>query len=278
MLELAFRLEYYDTNLTQAYRWVVAQVAVNIFFLVTLVLDWLILGFKQSYSRHPRVFSETLAQAFFALFFYYGFSHKWQGMKESAGLNVVGPDSTQINAERQEVAFNLVKILEAIVIVRIIRLTIYLDEIKTFRIIMESVKCLLAPFWSILTVLYSIFFIYALTGMLLFGGMITADTEAIRNNDSTPANWGLVNFNDFPSSLVTLFSLMVVNNWFITVEMYTILWGSRSVLLFFVTFYAIAVLVGLNIIVCFAIDMYSAIRRLDLEQTAHEEKLYQLAL
>lgn len=175
-------------------------------------------------------------------------------------------------------AFNLVKILEAIVIVRIIRLTIYLDEIKTFRIIMESVKCLLAPFWSILTVLYSIFFIYALAGMWLFGGLITADTEAIRNNDSTPANWGLENFNDFPSSLVTLFSLMVVNNWMITVEMYTIIWGSRSVLIFFVSFYAIAVLVGLNIIVCFAIDMYSAIRRLDTEQTAHEEKLYQLAL
>lgn len=143
---------------------------------------------------------------------------------------------------------------------------------------MESLKCLLAPFWSILTVLYSIFAIYGLTGMLLFGGMITADTEAIRNNDSTPNNWGLVNFNDYASSMVTLFTLMVVNNWFITVEMYAILCETRTVMIYFVTFYIIAVLIGLNIIVCFAIDMYSAIRKLDLEQTAHEEKLYQLAL
>lgn len=61
IVELAFRLEYYDTNLAQANRWVLGQVVVNIFFLVTLILDWLILGLKQSYSRHPRVFAETLA-------------------------------------------------------------------------------------------------------------------------------------------------------------------------------------------------------------------------
>jgi hypothetical protein len=36
----------------------------------------------------------------------------------------------------------------------------------------------------------------------------------------------------------------------------------------------VAVLIGLNIIVCFAIDMYAAIRRLDAVQTEHEEKLY----
>ena len=68
----------------------------------------------------------------------------------------------------------MIKLLEAVIIVRMIRLCIYLDEIKTFRTIMESLKCLLSPFWSILTVIFSIFFIYALIGMKLFGGMITS--------------------------------------------------------------------------------------------------------
>lgn len=49
------------------------------------------------------------------------------------------------------------------------------------------------------------------------------------------------------------------------------------VLIYFVTFYNWGVLVGLNIIVAFAIDMYGAVERLDKKKTEHEEKLYKLA-
>lgn len=157
---------------------------------------------------------------------------------------------------------------------RILRLLIYLDEIKTFRIIVESIKSLLSPFWSILTVLFSIFYIFSLAGMWIWGGRVNLEIEEIRNNDSTPDIWGLNNFNDFISSFITLFGLMVVNNWMITAEMYVNISQSRWMLLYFVLFYAIAVLVGLNIIVCFAIDMYSSIRRLDAEQSSHQEKMF----
>lgn len=57
---------------------------------------------------------------------------------------------------------------------------------------------------------------------------------------------------------------MVVNNWFVNAEMYRIISGyNQFVLVFFVTFYNWGVLVGLNIIVAFAIDMYGAVERLD---------------
>ena len=172
-------------------------------------------------------------------------------------------EDTSANALEQELVFNMVKALEVMVMVRILRLSVYLEEIKTFRIIMQTLKSLLSPFWSVLTVLFSIFYIYALIGMFLFGGKVTMETEEIRNNDTTPDNWALMNFNDFASSFVTLFGLMVVNNWMITAEMYVRIADNKAVLLFFVTFYILAVLVGLNIIVCFAIDMYESIRRLE---------------
>jgi hypothetical protein len=56
--------------------------------------------------------------------------------------------------------------------------------------------------------------------MFIFGGLVNTKTDVIRNNDSTPLNWVLNNFNDFGMSFVTLFELMVVNNWMITTEMY----------------------------------------------------------
>lgn len=175
--------------------------------------------------------------------------------------------------------FQMIKILEVVAIVRNLRLAIYLQEIQTFKLIIEAIKCLLSPFWSILTVLFSIFYMFALLGMYLWGGLVSLDEEAITNNDSTPDNWALNNFNDFTTSFVTLFELMVVNNWMITAEMYVNINGNNKwALLYFVAFYILAVLVGLNIVVCFAIDMYASIRRLDSEQREHEDKLYKLAL
>jgi ABC-type protease/lipase transport system fused ATPase/permease subunit len=71
---------------------------------------------------------------------------------------------------------------------------------------------------------------------------------------------------------------MIVNNWFITAEMFVNISNNSWVRLYFVAFYLLAVLVGMNIIVCFAIDMYSSIKRLDSEQRVHEDKLFALAL
>ena len=113
--------------------------------------------------------------------------------------------------------------------------------------------------------------------MIFFSGGITIYTPEIRNNDTTPDLYALLNFNDMSSSYVTLFVLMIVNNWQVIAEMYVSIFGTKWVLIFFVTFYIWSVLIGLNIIVCFAIDMYAAIERLDKEKTMHEDKLYKIA-
>lgn len=127
------------------------------------------------------------------------------------------------------------------------------------------------------SVMFSIYYIYAFLGMVFFGGKIDFENEAIRNNDATPDIWALNNFNDFANSYLVLFELTIVCNWMITTEMYEQVIGTKWVLLYFVSFYIIGVLVGMNILVCFAIDMYQSIGRLDNEQSAHEQKLYELA-
>ncbi len=181
-----------------------------------------------------------------------------------------GEDFFVYQAFLQELLHNVVKLLEAIIIIRVLRIAVYLDEIKTFRIIMETMKSLLTPFWSMLSVMFSIFYIYSVIGIAIFGGKVDFDSEAIRNNDSTPDIWALNNFNDFTNAYLVLFELTIVNNWQVTAEMYVALMETRLVLLYFVSFYIIAVLVGMNILVCFAIDMYQSICRLDNEQTVHE--------
>ena len=61
-VEIAFRERFYQKSSEQINSWFAYCIVVNIFFLGTLVLDWVILGFKRSFQRHPRVATETITQ------------------------------------------------------------------------------------------------------------------------------------------------------------------------------------------------------------------------
>ena len=60
--------------------------------------------------------------------------------------------------------------------------------------------------------LYTVMFFYAVMGEFFFAGEITVNT--VRNaNMSASKLYYLINFNDLYSSMVTLFHILVVNNW-----------------------------------------------------------------
>lgn len=60
---------------------------------------------------------------------------------------------------------------------------------------------------------------------------------------------------------------MVVNNWMVQVQMYVDIMDSNTYYRFyFCLFYYFSVVIGINIVVAFAIDMYSSVERLDIER------------
>jgi nitrogen fixation protein FixH len=56
---------------------------------------------------------------------------------------------------------------------------------------------------------------------------------------------------------------MIVNNWQFISLMYEAVHGTKWVRLYFITFYYFGVIIGINIILAFAIDMYSAVIRME---------------
>ena len=61
-------------------------------------------------------------------------------------------------------------------------------------------------------------------------------------------------------SLVTLFILLVVNNWFVIVKMYVdIKLGNTAWRAFFIAYYYFGVSICMNIVVSFCLDMYGAV-------------------
>ena len=116
------------------------------------------------------------------------------------------------------------------------------------------------------SVLMIIYYFFALLGMSLFGGLIKRDMPVISGTD-IPPTYHLDNFNDFFSAILTLFTLMVVNNWNVTVEMYVLVTGNNLWYRFyFIFFWYFSVIIGINIFVAFALDMYASVERLDQER------------
>lgn len=154
-----------------------------------------------------------------------------------------------------------------------LKLLTLLYEITVMRIIIETVRNLTKPLMYLSGVLFTIYYFFALLGMFLFGGLVQKDLPVIQQDSSIPDTYHLDNFNDLISSLVTLFTLMVVNNWMVQVQMYVdIMDGNTYYRFYFVLFYLFSVVIGINIVVAFAIDMYASVERLDFER----EKTLQL--
>lgn len=75
----------------------------------------------------------------------------------------------------------------------------------------------------------------------------------------------LNNFNDFASAFVTMFELMVVNNWHVVANMYYDVTDNKWVYVYFIVLFYFTAVIGMNMVIGFAIDMYNSIERLDLQ-------------
>ena len=81
-----------------------------------------------------------------------------------------------------------------------------------------------------------------------------------------------MNFNDFGAAILTLFPLMVVNNWFVIVQIYVDITGTRFTRLYFIAFWFLSVMVFLNIVVAFALEVYSSVEETILAQESKPQK------
>ena len=86
--------------------------------------------------------------------------------------------------------------------------------------------------------------------MGVFGGKMTHDANW---PDGANPLYAYTNFNDFASALFTLWYLLCVNNWFVVMDAVAALASDWS-RLYFLSWYALAVVVMSNLIVAHVID------------------------
>ncbi|KAL3317681.1 Two pore calcium channel protein 2 [Cichlidogyrus casuarinus] len=104
------------------------------------------------------------------------------------------------------------KLFVVLVLLRSVRLVVYFEKLRKLALGMLDMPRYFAP---VLSILWSLYYIYALVGMHAYAGLIKVIPDEELNTCGTYENNGYwpLNFDDFASSLVTLWTLMINNNW-----------------------------------------------------------------
>ncbi|XP_044739100.1 two pore calcium channel protein 1-like isoform X2 [Chrysoperla carnea] len=176
--------------------------------------------------------------------------------------------------------------LRLVVIFRPLRLIRLYKMKKRYRDVFGTLVILFPLLCSVFLVMLVVYYFFAIIGMELFAGYdmknccvnsTVEDFYKYNSNGTTALGYYyLNNFDDIITSMVTLFELAVVNNWFITMTAYAIVMSPWS-RIFFMLFY-ICMLVVITIIVAsvleafrFRIQYKRQTSKLEEERMLHEQ-------
>jgi hypothetical protein len=129
-----------------------------------------------------------------------------------------------------------------------------IDETK---LVIRTFVSLVPSFSNLLGVLVVVFYLFSMLGITLFGGLVYAENSSIFSDTEVPPNYVYNNFNDFASSSIVLFELLVVNNWWVIARVFSNATDNYAQW-FFLGFYLVAPFIVLNILISFVIEMFNS--------------------
>jgi two pore calcium channel protein 1 len=152
-------------------------------------------------------------------------------------------------------------IVQKIAFLRILRVLRAYRALPHFGLLIRTFATILPIFARYIVVMVTVYYIFAVLGMELFAGKIRppeVDPTIVHRLNGTEylesAYWD-VTFDSMGRAYTTLFALMVVNNWAVTMEGYAAA-TNRWYMVFFYLWYFVIVIVVLNIVTAFLLDDY----------------------
>lgn len=160
--------------------------------------------------------------------------------------------------------------LDFLMVLRVIRIFKIFHTINRFRVVINTILHILPSMATYGGVLLVFYYFFAIIGMEIFQGKISfhgydedgqsvADkfcgNSRLKESEFYRDHYCRNNFNDLVSSMVTLFELMVVNQWHVLTEGHVLV-TSRVARIFFFVFHFLCVIVVLNIFSAFVIEAF----------------------
>lgn len=165
--------------------------------------------------------------------------------------------------------------MQIVILFRLFRISPFLYELEQWNFFARAVNVMKGPFFNLVFCLFSVYYLWTLIGIEIYGGKIDTqlfvDVADLNPDTEIGPTYMWLNFNDFASGLLTLFSMMLFNNWqFIWAQFNFAIESDLITNGFFLTFMCVSQYVIINIIMAFVIDVYTSIE--DQVRNEKEEK------
>ena len=140
---------------------------------------------------------------------------------------------------------------------RLLRLLRLFNHSQNFRVLAETLARMVPLAASLFGSLWLLMFTFSLVGVDAFGGAVYHGNAALAGTAFADNDYWDFNFNDMLSGMVTLWCLLVVNDWAVIMDGVIAASGKSSWWkTYFMVFYIIGAVVCMGVLTSFIIDSY----------------------
>jgi two pore calcium channel protein len=148
-------------------------------------------------------------------------------------------------------------IARLVLLSRLLRLMRVFAHSPRFRVIADTMAATVPAAASLFGTLWVLMYTFSLVGVDAFGGAVYYGNPHLEGSEYQSSGYLELNFNDMMSGVVTLWCMLVVNDWSVLMEGIIRASGRTGLWrLYFMTFYIIAVVACLGVLTSFIIDSY----------------------
>ncbi|XP_052009879.1 two pore channel protein 2-like [Xyrauchen texanus] len=180
------------------------------------------------------------------------------------------PDSKEDPVQQHVMPlWEMVRLVNMLIVLRFLRI---IPDIKLMAVMASTLVDLVKNLRAFAGILLVVYYVYAILGIWLFQGAITAPKNMSEISDSSLENvtgaftmdcgsfeqleYWPNNFDDFAASLVLLYNIMVVNNWHVFTDAYT-RYTTEWSLVYFVAWWLTSSVMWVNLFVALILENFT---------------------
>ncbi|OBS77321.1 hypothetical protein A6R68_16251 [Neotoma lepida] len=219
-----------------------------LYYLVELLLKVFALGLQGYLSYRSNVFDGVLTIVLLVL--------------EISTLAVYGlPQSGWMPKQYGPLSlWDMTRLVNTLIVFRFLRI---IPNVKPMAVVASTILGLIQNLRAFGGILVVVYYVFAIIGINLFQGVIVppGNSSLVSNNSSAPCgsfeqlDYWSNNFDDFAAALITLWNVMVVNNWQVFLDAYRRYSGPWSVV-YFVLWWLVSSVIWINLFLALLLENF----------------------
>ncbi|XP_032735596.1 two pore calcium channel protein 2 isoform X3 [Lontra canadensis] len=180
--------------------------------------------------------------------------------------------------------WDMARLVNTLIVVRFLRI---IPSLKLMAVVASTILDLIRNMRAFGGILVVVYYVFAILGISLFRGVIVAPGNGSLSPDNSSAPCGSFeqleywpnNFDDFAAALITLWNVMVVNNWQVFLEAYRRYSGPWSKI-YFVLWWLVSSVIWVNLFLALILEnfLHKWDRRSHLQSLAGDpDSTYQMS-